>query len=99
MSAAFSAEHKNKNSGFAPDITDFEEDLKKRAAKSIRARTKAAIVEKEKKNAEIIKAQKTQKTNQTEPEGYAKKEDGYDDNTLQQLNEMSIEEAFEKGLI
>lgn len=99
MVAAFSAENREKNRGFIPDITAYENELKERAEKSSRARTKAAIVEKEKRKIEKKESKGKQITEQAEFKESGRKETGFDEDTLQQLNELSIEEAFEKGLI
>lgn len=99
MAAAFSAENKDKNNSFAPDITAFENELRKRAGESTRARTKAAIIEKEKKKIETKRFHEEPKTARTGPERVDEKAEGFNSEILQQLNEMSIEEAFEKGII
>lgn len=108
LASEYAAENKKINEQFAPDITDYENELRERSAKKSTARTKASIFEREKAAAEKKKQDKqdTSVKETTKFENDSDKVDekgmtaqGYDENILKKLNEMSIEEAYKKGLI
>lgn len=120
----FAKENGDKNSSFYANITGYEDELRKRAKDSTRARTKASIIKREqsKRNSllnvddthgilpeeesilaeseAIISSVKefinTSETNSNDTNNNRK---SYSPDIEEKLLNMSIEEAFEKGLL
>lgn len=91
------SKNKEKNSGFSPNLSLYENELRENAKKSRRKRTKSAIVENEMgktyrnpKPAEPIKYELPRKTDTATT--YSKEE-------IDLINLLSIEEAYKRGLI
>lgn len=97
--AALARKNQNKecNSVFSPDLSLYEDELRKNARKSRRQRTKASILETEKKNI-------SEKLISTEPKKYKlprqpSNSTVYSKEEIDLLNSLSIEEAYKRGLI
>lgn len=97
--AALARKNQNKecNSVFSPDLSIYEDELRKNARKSRRQRTKASILETEKKNIseKLISAEPKKYKLPRQPSNstvYSKEE-------IDLLNSLSIEEAYKRGLI
>ena len=101
----FAKDNKREHVGFYAPISEFEQDLRERAKKSRRASTKAAIVQKEQSQ----ENPSNYKTNETVSHPTSSKEaslstpnkstESYPPEIEKLLLSMSIEEAFEKGLL
>lgn len=87
-------QNKEQNTLFSPELSIYEEELRKNSQSSRRERTKKAILESEKT---ISSKVKDNSKKGEEPE--AKKEVFYSKEEIELIDSMSIEEAYEKGLI
>lgn len=111
----YAKDNSDKNTPFIAHISDYEEELRNRSSKSRRAGTKAAIIKKEQQNASMMNNVLIQKATMKEMNEKIDKTTSSFDNTLISMNtkkeqsyssdieelllSMSIEEAFEKGLL
>lgn len=92
-------ERKNKNAmintKFTPHLTEYEDELRANATKSRRSRTRLSIVKKE-ENQNVAKNSGLKKI---EGDTKIKSNDTYSKDEMELLDSMSIEEAYQKGLI
>ena len=83
------------NTKFTPHLTEYEDELRANATKSRRSRTRLSIVKKE-ENQNVAKNSGLKKI---EGDTKIKSNDTYSKDEMELLDSMSIEEAYQKGLI
>lgn len=87
-------QNKGQNTLFSPELSAYEEELRKKSQSSRRERTKKAILESEKTISNKVKdnSKKGEEPEEKKAVFYSKEE-------IELIDSMSIEEAYEKGLI
>ncbi len=91
------------NTPFTPHLTEYENELRENSKKSRRSRTKAAIIRKEmgkdiqQQPAETIELSETRMGSRGKNK--TDKNDSFSKEQLEELNNLSIEEAYERGLL
>ncbi|EPR10215.1 DDE-type integrase/transposase/recombinase [Ruminiclostridium papyrosolvens] len=99
--AALKRKNENKalNSPFTPFLDKLEEEYKEKAIESRRARTKADIIRKEKGTPTLIEQSKTERKLATVTDIKKHNSKSFTKEQMKLIDSMSIEEAYEKGLL
>lgn len=89
--------NKEENDIFSPPLTELEEEMRAAAKHSRRVRTQVATMKRQ--NSPIQEPEKKQENNRKKTKDVKSDRDGYSQEVLDALASMSIEEAYEKGLL